>query len=441
MEMMKKMAALVLVGLVLAVPMGCRDNTTDRVDNVEETKSPKNLGEWMEQLAAVIRATNKSGAEASRILAYASIAYYEGYAMSSDDMRSLVGQLEGLDELPSPNGSLTYNYGVIAEAAMTEVLLHHFEDAPQNIKLIISSTYGNHEYDYIVLGVTEPVVDRSRALGELIGGVINEWADADGYLDMVGCNPTMPTGAGNWEPTPPTFSSPEWACWGDLRPFTFTNADLTMLCNPGLPVAVSTDAASAYMNDITELRDLQTNLNEEQEQMALFWSDGPGTFTVPGHYITILRQLIGQNLLDGKETATAYAQLCIAMADTYISTYRLKYTYNVIRPTSFVQNNLENNWESYVVNPATPEYPSLRATMAYASAQVFTNLYGPVAFTDDTHSILSLHERNYANFTEMAEEAVFSRLYAGTNTRSTLDKSEYHGRCIAQRANELFLNQ
>ena len=80
--------------------------------------------------------------------------------------------------------------------------------------------------------------------------------------------------------------------------------------------------------------------------------------------------------------------------------------------------------------------------MAYAATQVFINLYGNgLAFTDDTQSIFNMEERTYSSFTEMADEVVASRLYAGTNLRTTLESSEYHGRCIAQRANELFFNE
>jgi hypothetical protein len=72
---------------------------------------------------------------------------------------------------------------------------------------------------------------------------------------------------------------------------------------------------------------------------------------------------------------------------------------------------------------------------------VFINLYGNIAFTDATYSNIGLDERSYSSFDEMAEDVVQSRLNAGTNLRTTLENSEYRGRCIAQRANELFFNQ
>lgn len=437
---LKKFGLLGLFVLTLfVVPTGCREKAP-KVDGVEFVTSPAQLGQWMEQMIAIIRATNITGAEASRVMAYASVAYYQGYQLSATDMQSLEGQLQGLGELPAPIPELNYNYGVIAESAMTTVLLHMFQDAPQNIKLVIQSTYSDHERDYLLIGVSDDVLDRSRAFGEILGDAISQWADEDGFDEVVSsCSLSAPNGSEYWQPTPSSFSPAEFPCWGNLRAFTFSESQLIALCHPGIPMQVSTDGQ--YGTDLEEVVQYNSGLNSTQEEMALFWSDGPGTYTVPGHYISILGQLIGQNLLDGKQTVTAFAHLCIAMADTYISTYRLKYTYWRPRPLTVIQNNWDSNWESFVSNPSTPEYPSLRSTMAYAATQVFINRYGDIEFTDNTHTILNLDERLFNSFTEMGQEAVYSRLYAGTNLRTTVENSEYHGRCVAQRANELFFNQ
>lgn len=432
---------MVALCIVLIPTAGCENDRDQMVPVSPGITSPTQIADWLEQLRAIIRATNTTGAEASRILAYSSIAYYEGYSLAFDDMRSLVGQLKGLDHLPAPNPNQTYNYGIIAESAMTTCLLRLFEDAPQNIQLIISSTYSGHEREYIKLGVAQSVVNRSRALGEVIGEAIKVWMDGDGYAELANCNITAPTDANSWQPTPPSYSTMEFACWGNLRAFTFTDDQLVALCHPGFPSQVSTNPGSAYYSQLNEVVSLSENLTADQEATALFWNDMDGKHTVPGHYISILKQLIDQNLLDGKQTVTAWTQLCIAMADAYISSYKLKYTYFRPRPISIIQNEIDQNWESFSVNPATPEYPSLRTTISYASTQVFVNLYGDIPFTDASFSQEGVAERSYESFLQMANEVAESRLYAGTNLRATVENSEYHGRCIAQRANELFLNQ
>ena len=79
-----RVGLLAIAMLMLFVPTGCKDDTSDPPLAPETTTSPTQLVEWLEQLGAIIRATNTSGEEASRIIAYASIAYYEGYAPSNE---------------------------------------------------------------------------------------------------------------------------------------------------------------------------------------------------------------------------------------------------------------------------------------------------------------------------------------------------------------------
>lgn len=437
-----RVGLLAIAMLMLFVPTGCKDDTSDPPLAPETTTSPTQLVEWLEQLGAIIRATNTSGEEASRIIAYASIAYYEGYAPSNENMRSLVGQLQGLDALPAPDESQSYNYGVVAEAAMFTVLDEMYADAPTNIRLVISSTYAGHEREYIVAGHSESLVDRSREFGELLGEAILNWSAEDGYNQLMNCTVDQPMDPLGWSTTPPTFGEAAYQCWGDLRAFTFSQDELIVLCNPGIPEDVNTDPNSAYYEEVAEIEELGDNLNPAQIEIARQWNDGPGTFTPPGHYISILRQLVAQNLLDGVESVTAFAQLGIAMADTYISTYKLKYRYWRPRPLTIIQSTSDMNWNSEMDNPLSPEYPSMRSTLAFSATQVFINLYGDIELRDNTYnSILGIDERIYSSVTAMGEEAAYSRLYAGTNLRSTLDNSEYHGRCIAQRANELFFTE
>lgn len=428
--------------LIILLPTGCKDDTTDPVFPPASTTSPKQISEWLELMGAVIRSSNTSGEDASRIIAYSSIAYYEGYSRSSANMRSLVGQLQGLNALPEADENQSFNYGLVAESAMFTVLEEMYADAPANIRIVLSSMYTDHERDYITAGHSEALVNRSRDFGEILGQAILDWAAQDGYDQLTNCSATAPSGALSWNTTPPTFGEPKFPCWGNLRAFTFDPGQLIALCHPGIPGDVDTTSSSIYFDEVLEVEELGNNLNPGQIEIARFWNDGNGSFTAPGHYLSILGQLVEQNLLNGEETVTAFAQLGIAMADTYISTYKLKYTYWRPRPLTVIQATEDMNWNSEMDNPLTPEYPSVRATMAYAATQVFINLYGDIEIKDDTYnSILGIDERIYSSFTEMAEEAAYSRLYAGTNYRSTLDNSEYHGRCIAQRANELFFTE
>lgn len=437
---MRLLVTFIMVG-VLLLPTACNDMTSNRLEPTETVTSPKQISDWLGDLAFIFNQTGVSGHEASRVLAYGSIAYYEGYSMNYPAMRSLVGQLNGFSARPEPDGELAYNFGVVSESALRYVVLQLLTELPSNFVTILNSTYVLHERDYLLSGWEQDVVDRSREFGEILGEAIVAWAEEDGFDQLVNCSVEPPIGSNNWQPTPPDYQDAANGCWGNLRAFTFTEQQLVALCNPRIPDEVSNEPASSYYADVVESEELINNLNPAQEQIADFWFDSEATYTPSVHYASILRQLVDRNILNAQQTVTAFAQLSIAIADTYISTFKLKYTYFRPRPVTVIRENLNAQWQPYLKTPATPEYPSLCATLGYAAAQVFIHRYGDREFTDNSFVEFGLDERIFSSFTEMAQEASLSRLYAGTNFRTTVENSETHGRCIAQRANELFLTE
>lgn len=416
-------------------------DTVQDVSNPSFSTSPQQLGDWFEQLTAIVKLNGTSAPEASRIFAYASIAFYEGFTMSDPTMRTLEGQIDGLENIPRPSVGEIYNYGIIAESAMTEVLYHGFDGTGSLIQNVIRSTYQNHENRYADIGVESPIIERSREHGKLLADIIIAWMDTDGYDQVMTCEDTLASGSDVWQPTPPSMLDAELPCWGQLRAFTFGQGDINALCLTTIPAAVSSNVSSDYMTQVNEMLVSAENLTEEQKGAARFWNDGPGTSTAPGHYLSLFRQLITQKQLSGKQTAIMFAQLCIAMADVHIVMYHDKFKYSRPRPITFIRAQGFQNWTSFNVNPPTPEYPCVRAGLGYAAGQVFTNIYGNEPFTDDSQYLFGLPPRSYQNFNEMANEVALAQFYGGTNYRATVLASEYTARCIAQRSNELFLNQ
>lgn len=423
------------IAIAIVVISGC---TKDPIQPpvVEETiNSPQNLADWIEQLNAVIRVTNTNGPEASRIYAYGSIAFYEGYASRLDDLNSLAGRLNGLPTLPEPAENEVYNYGIIADAAIFTVVADLVNTSEPSIANVLSSTYTNHERQYVNNGVTNSIVERSREFGQLIGQGILDWAEQDGFESVMNCSESVPVSSTNWQPTPPSFLDAKFVCWGNLRPFVST----TNSCDVNEPLAVDFSSESNYFADMEEVEEVGNNLNAGQIDVARFWNDEQGSFTGVGHHMSILKQLIDKDLIGGKETVTAFAHLGISIADTYINTFNQKYTNYRPRPITAIQGQLDANWNSELDNPYTPEYPSLRAATAYSAADVFTSHYGNIELRDATYSsVLNIDERVYSSFNEMAQEASLSRLYAGTNYRTTLENSGTLGTCTAQQVAAIF---
>ena len=90
-----------------------------------------------------------------------------------------------------------------------------------------------------------------------------------------------------------------------------------------------------------------------------------------------------------------------------------------------------------LTTPPFPEYTSGHSVQSGASAQVLTDLFGEVAFTDHTHDSRGLAPRSFGSFLEAAEEAALSRLYGGIHFRPAIELGVDQGRCIGERVSAL----
>ena len=83
---------------------------------------PQFVAEWMRNYYGLIRAERVSPPVASRVLAYAAVALYEGMAAASPKLLSLVGKLNGLDSLPRPAADKRYDPILVALFAAAAVM-------------------------------------------------------------------------------------------------------------------------------------------------------------------------------------------------------------------------------------------------------------------------------------------------------------------------------
>lgn len=149
------------------------------------------------------------------------------------------------------------------------------------------------------------------ALGEEIGqAVIDLRANDgwDGFDNYVGSEQT-----GLWRPTPPMFSLPASPQWCYVAPWVLSAADQF---RPAGPPPMTSEAYAADVAEVAELGrvDSQTR-TEDQSEIALFWLDGAGTYTPPGHWNSLANRLIADTGASAAESARLLAQLNMALAD------------------------------------------------------------------------------------------------------------------------------
>jgi hypothetical protein len=86
-----------------------------------------------------------------------------------------------------------------------------------------------------------------------------------------------------------------------------------------------------------------------------------------------------------------------------------------------------------LITPPFPEYTSGHSVQSAAAAQVLTDMFGPLAFTDRTHERRGLAARSFGSFLEAAQEAAISRLYGGIHFRAGCERGVDQGSCIGKR--------
>lgn len=388
--------------------------------------------EWMDELNTAIRVEALSPPVASRLIGYFGVALYEAVVPGVGGGRSLGRQLNGLGDLPDrPAG--TIDWPTSANAAIAEVLSGLLAAGSAPTLMAIADL--EEDLDELRAGaVSSEVLTRSRNFGTTIGQAILDWATADGMETWNNCAYTPPTGPGQWVPTPPAMAAPLQPCWGNLRPFAMLFASE---CLPLSFPPYSTEAGSGFALEAQEVYDTVNSLTPEELAIALFWADNPGqTSTPPGHWVSILRQICATEDIDLAMASEAMAKLGIALADSFISCWEIKFAYNLLRPISYIHDPAgpiaDPTWVTApgVGTPPFPEFTSGHSVQSGAAAFVLRDVFGDLAFVDDTHAALSLPARSFANFDEAAEEAAISRLYGGIHYRSACENGVDQGRCI-----------
>jgi membrane-associated phospholipid phosphatase len=141
------------------------------------------------------------------------------------------------------------------------------------------------------------------------------------------------------------------------------------------------------------------------------------------------------------DAAVTYAQLGIAVCDSFIACWRAKYSHNLLRPITYIRATIDPAWGDPLplVTPPFPEYPSGHSVQSAAAAEVLTAFFGAIPFTDHTHDARGLPARSFASFDAFAEEAAISRLYGGIHFRSAIEDGLEQGRCIGVKAARLAL--
>lgn len=398
------------------------------------------LIDWHRLVLELVRHTaTYSPPVASRAFAYVGIIAHECHVGLVPGPLTLAGQVNGLTPLPAPAPGL--DPAAVLDAALGRAMTDFFGNTGPSgqgaMQAMARKLAGKIDRD-----LAPELAAASRAHGLAIAAHVWDWSQSDGgakvenlgfpYDYTFGENPS------DWVPTSlvQLQQAPLLPNWGTNR--TFALPDVAACTLPSHP-DFSTEPGSDFHNAALEVYDVSKALTDEQKLIARFWSDDPMLSpTPPGHWVSIVLQIAQRDQLPAERAAAALAVNGIAVADAFIACWREKYIYNLIRPVTYIKRNIDPKWETLLITPPFPEYPSGHSVQSGAAEAALTAFFGEdFAFDDATHADDGLPVRSFASFRAAAEEAAISRLYGGIHYRFACEKGLEQGRCIGAYAASL----
>jgi PAP2 superfamily len=241
-------------------------------------------------------------------------------------------------------------------------------------------------------------LEAGLALGQAVAQKAITRATSDGAT--VPWSGTIPTGPGLWFQAPgtPAPLEPLAGSWN-----TWLLASGSQL-RPGPPPAFG---SAEFLAELAEVKRVSSSPTPSQRAIALFWADGAGSVTPPGHWFQIASSLIARDGLTTPAAARILGLLGATVADAAIACWDAKYSYWSIRP-----KQADPTIVTAVPTPPFPSYPSGHSTFSGASSEVLAYFF----------------PKEETRLRYMAEEAALSRLYAGIHYRSDNETGKQVGR-------------
>jgi hypothetical protein len=349
---------------------------------------------------------------------YLGIGLYESVRNGIKNSVSLSEKLYQMPAMPAKENN-GYHWEISANAAMAS-LLRSFNTGLTPANLASIDSLENAYNEKLKPNTGSASFNRSQAYGKSVATAIYNWSLTDNF-NPSNAGYVPPVFDGAWVPTPPAFVNGVMPYLSTARPFLQEN--ITAVA-PAFPFAYSEDFTSDFYKMVKHVYDVSQTLTQEQKDIASFWIDaGNGTgYTPPGHDFSFVTQALEKTGANLATAAEVYAKAGIAERDATLVCFKSKYTYNLVRPVTFIRKLIDVNWSPFIVTPPHPEYPAAHSFITGAVMQAVTNVLGDnLSVTDHTYDFRGWTPRTYSSIFEAAEEAGISRLYGGIHYLNSID--------------------
>ena len=417
------------VVVVIGLFAGCRKPGPDFKQEPPPSSYPSDvIDKWLTLEIRLFRdAKGISNGAFARPFAYSGISAFESTDPGRDSWKS---KYNGLSDLPVTDKRMVYHWPSSVNASLAEFNRSFFTTvnssaadiaAIDSLEKAIQATF-----DFLPAAVA----DRSIVFGRSVADAVFAWSQTDLYNENNALPYTVPVGPAFWLPTPTAFAKPIGPFWGHDRPIIAGSGNNSQ---PPPPTPYSEDAGSAFYKMVNDVYVASKHLTTDEKNWALFWRDVPGV-TTPGHWMSIVQQVIRQTNSHLDKASMAFALVGICLTDANISVMETKYTYNLIRPVSYIRRVIgDTSWLPIVATPAHPEYSSAHSVVSSSAAEGLTALYGEIGvFTDHTGADLGLPARSFKTFRDIAVDAGNSRFFGGIHYQPSINMGLTQGRTVGE---------
>jgi hypothetical protein len=350
----------------------------------------------------------------------------------------LMGQLNGSEavNLPVPENV----YAPLAALAA----YYHVGTA-----LIFSEEKMNEHRDKIYAelsekGIPEEVFEASVKYGQEVAEKVKDYSKKDNYHQSRSFPKyTVVNEPGTWQPTPPAYMEAIEPHWNKIRTFVLDSAAQFKIAPPP---AYSSEPSSEFYRLAKEVYDAKLNATDDHTAIAMFWDCNPYKMNVKGHVMFAEKKITpGGHWMgiasiasaaakkDWKGTVEALALTGISLNEAFIACWDEKYRSKLIRPETYINQFIDEDWVPLLQTPPFPEHTSGHSVASTAAAYTLTQLFGDeLHIVDSTEVAYGLPIREFNGFSEAAAEAAISRFYGGIHYMPAITEGTKQGQKVGE---------
>jgi hypothetical protein len=253
----------------------------------------------------------------------------------------------------------------------------------------------------------------------------------DGVIPTVAYTPG--TGAGVWQPTPPSFANALLPGFAQVTPFALVNASQFF---PGPPPALLSHEWTDNYSEVKAYGGATGSLRTAaQTETGLFYTEH-----AVAQYSRAFRRYAAENGLTVRNAARFFAMANTAILDSQIACWDAKFHYNFWRPVTAIRagdtdgnpgTEPDPDWIGLAVTPPHPEYPAAHGCWTSATARILEHFNGTKSVRFALDSMVTGTTHVFRRTDDLRDEIINARVYGGMHYRNSVEVGATIGEQVA----------